>query len=86
MKFLVIQKSYLINVVIFLISLFVSWFTLLFGLAHLIEDKNPNVPYSEHIKGVVFCIILCLVGVVFLVVALASIKGILDKLKRKTKH
>lgn len=83
MKFLVIQKSYLINVVIFLISLFVSWFTLLFGLAHLLEPKNPNVPNSEHMMGVTFCIVLCLIGIVFLLIAFASIKGIIYKIKNK---
>ena len=82
MKFPVIRESYFLNIVILLFSLFISWFTLLFGLAHLIEGKNPNVPYSEHIKGFIFCIVLCVVGVIFLVVALASIKGILYKLKK----
>jgi len=85
MKFPIIRKSYFVNIVFLLVSLFISWFTLLFGLAHLIEGKNPNVPYSEHIKGVIFCLILCAVGIVFLVVAIASIKRMLYKLKRKTK-
>ena len=83
MKLPVIRESYFLNIVILLISLFVSWFTLLMGLAHLIEGKNPNVPYSEHIKGVTFCIILCIVGVIFLLIAIASIKGIIYKIKKK---
>ena len=69
------------NIVIVTFSAIISWFTLLFGLAHLIEGKNPNVPYSEHIKGVIICIVLCVVGVIFLVVALAAVKGIFDKFK-----
>ena len=83
MKFPAIKAPFLVNIVILIFSLFVSWFTLLFGLAHLLGAKNPNVPYSETIKGVIICIVLCLVGVIFLVVAVTSIKGILYKLKRK---
>lgn len=83
MKLPVIRESYFLNIVILLVSLFVSWFTLLIGLAHIIEGRNPNVPYSEHIKGFTFCIILCIVGVIFLLIAIASIKGILYKIKNR---
>ena len=82
MKFPVIRESYFLNIVILIVSLFVSWFTLLFGLAHLIGTNSDNV----NLLGVIFCIFLCMVGVIFLVVAIASIKGILYKLKRKTDH
>jgi hypothetical protein len=83
MKFPVIRESYFLNIVILLFSLFISWFTLLFGLAHLIDGKNHNIPYSEHIKGVIFCIVLCLIGIVFLLIAFASIQGIIYKIKNK---
>ncbi len=90
MKLPVIRKSYFLNIVILLISLFISWFTLLFGIAHLIEGiikgRNPNIPYSENLLGFAVVITLCVVGVIFLVVALASIKGILYKLKREYEH
>lgn len=85
MKLPVIRESYFLNITILLFSLFVSWFCLLFGLAHLIEGRNPNIPNSEHIIGVMICIGLCIIGVVFLWIAIASIKGILFKLKEKNK-
>jgi len=87
MKFPVIRESYFLNVVILLVSLFVSWFTLLFGIAHLIEGifgaPNPNIPMVESIMGWIIVIGLCLVGVLFLVIAIASIKGIIYKLKNR---
>ena len=85
MKLPVIRKSYFLNIFIFIFSLFVSVFSLLFGLAHLIEGRNPNIPDSEHQKGVMICIGLCVLGIIFLVIAYASVKGILFKLKEKNK-
>ena len=70
---------------ILIFSIFVSVFSLLFGLAHLIEGRNPNIPDSEHKKGVMICIGLCVIGVIFLAIAYASVKGILFKLKEKNK-
>ena len=84
MKLPLLRESYFLNIVILIISLFVSWTTLLFGLAHLIDGKNPNIPYTEHIVGVISCIVLCLIGIVSLLIAFASINGILYNLKRKT--
>jgi len=82
MKFPVIKAPLLVNIVIIIFSAIISWFTLLFGLAHLIEGKNPSVPYSEHIKGVTICIVLCVVGVIFLGIVFAAIKGIIYKWKQ----
>ena len=83
MKLPVIRESYFLNIAILLFSLFVSFFSLLFGIAHLIEGRNPNIPNSEHVKGLMVCIVLFVMGVVFLLIAIASIKGILYKLKEK---
>ena len=66
---------------ILIFSLFVSWFSLLMGLAHLIKGKNPDIPYVEHIMGVIICVGLCLVGIIFLLIAFASIQGIIYKIK-----
>lgn len=85
MKLPAIRESYFLNIFIFLFSLFVSWFCLLFGIAHLVEGRNPNIPESEHQKGVMICIGLCVLGVVFLWIAYASAKGILFKLKKSKK-
>ena len=83
MKLLVIKESYFLNIFILMFSLFVSFFSLLFGLAHLIEGRNPNIPDLEHQKGVMICIGLCVIGVFFLAIAYASAKGIFIKLKEK---
>lgn len=85
MKLPVIRESYFLNITILLFSLFVSWFCLLFGIAHLVEGRNPNIPNSEHVIGVMICIGLCIIGVVFLWIAYASAKGILFKIKEKNK-
>lgn len=83
MKLPVIRESYFLNIFILMFSLFVSFFSLLFGIAHLIEGRNPNIPDSEHQKGIMICIGLCVIGVIFLAIVFASIKGILFKLKKK---
>lgn len=83
MKLPAIRESYFLNIFILLFSLFVSWFCLLMGIAHLIEERNPNIPDSEHQKGVMICIGLCVIGVIFLAIAYASAKGIFLKLKEK---
>lgn len=83
MKFPVIRESYFINTVVLILSLVISWFCLLFGLAHLFGERNPNIPVSESILGYVICIALCLLGIGFLIIAITSIKGILYKLKNR---
>ena len=86
MNFPTLKAPILVNIIIAIISAIISSFTLLFGIAHLVEGRNPNIPYSEHLKGLTMVIILCVIGVVFLVVTIAAIKGIIDKSKRKTDH
>ena len=85
MKLPVIRESYFLNVVILLVSLFVSFFTLLFGLADLTElIVHPELYTSDQrIEGAIICVVLCLNGVFFLLIAIASIKGIIYKIKKK---
>ena len=84
---LVIRLPKFLNIVILVISLIIAGFTLLFGIAHIIEgifsEPNPNVPYSEKILGWTFVIGLCVVGVVFLLIAIASLNGIQEKIDKK---
>lgn len=89
MKFPVIRESYFINISILLFSLFIGYFSLLFGIAHFIEaidGNNLNIPYSESIMGWIMVISLCVMGIVFLLIAYASIKGILYKIKLNKKR
>ncbi len=85
MKLPVIRESYFLNITILLFSLFVSWFCLLFGIAHLVEGRDPNIPNSENMIVVMICIGLCIIGVIFLWIAYASAKGILFKIIEKNK-
>lgn len=83
MKFPVIRAPILVNILITIISGFLSCFGLLFGLAHMFEGRNPNIPDSEHLKGVIAVITLCVFGVFFLIVTIASIRGIIERGKNK---
>jgi hypothetical protein len=51
-------------------------------LAHIFEGRNPDIPDSEHLKGVAMITILCVIGVIFLVVTLAAIRGIIERYKK----
>ena len=85
MKFPILKAPIVVNVIIVIISAFISWFTLLFGIAHIIEGRNYDIPYSEHLKGVAVVTMLCIVGVVFLIITIAAIRGILHKLRQRGK-
>ena len=89
MKLPILKAPIFLNIVIALISAFISWFTLLFGLAHLIEGIarlikgiKPDHPIGEEILGWVIVLLLCFVGVFFLIVVIAAIQGILVRLKK----
>ncbi len=81
MKFPVIRESYFLNIVILVCSVFISGFTLLFGIANLI---NPEVSEEYLFQNTIVCTILCVIGVVFLLIAFASIQGILYKIKNRS--
>lgn len=83
MKFSVIRESYFVNLAILICSLLISYFTLFFGLSHLIEAiENPELYNSDqHIEGTIICVVLCLNGLFFLLIAYASVKGIIFRYK-----
>lgn len=82
MKIPVIRESYFLNIVILIFSLFVGGFGLLFGLAHLL-DPSAHEPSREPVAGLIFVIGLCLLGVVFLLIAFLALKGIIYKIKHR---
>jgi len=86
MKFPVIRLPILVNIVIVIISAFISCFGLLFGIAHIFEGRNPNIPDSEHIKGVVAVTTLCVTGVIFLIVTIAAIRGIIERYRKNKEN
>jgi len=77
-KFLVIKTSPLTNLLIIIGSLIISAFSLLFGIANLI---NPEVSDEYLFQNTVVCIVLCGIGVTFLLLAIASFRGILYRTK-----
>lgn len=74
MKFPIIKTSNLINTVIIIVSLFICGFFLLFGIANLI---NPDVPDEFLKQNTIVCIMVCGIGVSFLLLAIASFRGVL---------
>ena len=76
MKSLIIKTSNLKNTVIIAASLFISGLFLLFGIANLI---NPDVPQEYLLQNTIVCIVACGIGVSFLLLAIASLRGILYK-------
>lgn len=74
MKTPVIRTSNLRNAIIIVVSLTVSGFLFLFGIANLIY---PDVPEEHLVENTVVCIVICGIGVGFLLLAIASLRGIL---------
>ena len=78
MKFLIIKTSKLINIMIIVASLLISAFSLLFGIANLI---NPEVADEYLFQNTIVCIVLCVIGISFILLAIASFRGLLFKNK-----
>ena len=78
MTFLGIRTSRIINIAIIIMGLVVGGFLLLFGVANLI---NPDVPEAYYAQNTKVCLIVCSIGVIFLLLAIAAFCGILFKRK-----
>lgn len=81
MAFLEIRTSTAISIIIIIVGLLVSGFLLLFGVANLI---NPDVPDAYLTQNTVVCLVVCSIGVIFLLLAIAALRGILIKKKSAT--
>jgi hypothetical protein len=78
----------LLYVIAFLVSGFISWFTLTFGIGHLIEgikqiiaDSGTKYPREQNLEGWTIVIGLCVIGVVLLVIAVVLFLNILKRIK-----
>jgi hypothetical protein len=78
MAFLEIRTTKIINVAILIVGLLVSGFLLLFGVANL---ANPDVPDAYLKQNTKVCLVVCIIGVVFLLIAIAALRGILLRKK-----
>ena len=79
MKIPALNAPRFVNILIVIVSGIIGGFSLLFGLAHLIEGRNPNIPDSEHFKGVMICLVLCLIGILCVFVFYSAVKGLGNK-------
>ncbi len=78
MAFLEIRSSTLTNLAIIIVGLLISGFLLLFGVANLI---NPDVPDAYLKQNTKVCLLVCIIGIVFLLLAVAAFRGILLRKK-----
>jgi hypothetical protein len=76
MAFFEIRTAIAINVVIILATLPLSGFFLLMGIANLI---HPEVSDAYLSQNTLMCLLICLIGMVLLLVAIAAFLGILNK-------
>ena len=80
MKLFVIRESYFLNIVILLVSFFISLFCFLSGIEHLIKTDFNNLELSD-VYGAIIPLFL---GAISLLVVIASIKGIIYKIKNNS--
>jgi len=81
MAFLEIRTSTTTNLAILIVGLLISGFLLLFGVANLI---NPDVPDAYLKQNSKTCLLVCIIGVVFLLLAISALRGILLRNKNET--
>jgi len=78
MSYLVLRTSIFVNVIIIIVGLLASGFLLLFGIANLI---NPDVPDDYLTQNTMICLLVSSIGIAFLLLAIASFRGIVLKKK-----
>ena len=83
MAILEIRTSTIINVIIIIVGLLVSGCLLLFGVANLI---NPDVPDTYLNQNTKVSLLVCFIGMVFLLLAIAAFRGILLRKKSIKPH
>ena len=76
MAFLKIHTSTAWSVVIIILGFLFSGFFLLFGIANLI---NPEVSDDYLTQNTIACLVVCSIGLFFLLVAIATLRGLLSK-------
>ena len=78
MAFLKIRINNAINVIIMIAGLVISGLLLLLGVANLIHPDVPEAYYAQNTK---VCLIVCGIGMIFLLLAIAAFRGILLRKK-----
>jgi len=78
MAFLKIRTSTTLSVILIIVGLLFSGFFLLFGVANLI---NPEVSDGDLTQNTIACLVACSIGLAFLLLAIATFRGLLSKKK-----
>ncbi|HUW93525.1 MAG TPA: hypothetical protein VMV74_10190 [Bacteroidales bacterium] len=78
MAFFEIRTSTVVSVIIIIAGLLVGGLFLLFGVANLIY---PDVPDDYLTRNTIVCLGVCAVGLIPLLVAIATFRGIIHKNK-----
>ena len=88
MKNPLLKAPLLFNIVVFIVAGYISWFTLIFGFAHLYEGltqlmagNSIDIPKGEAFLGSMMVILLCVIGVATLILAIAALSGIFRRVK-----
>ncbi|WP_370480279.1 hypothetical protein [Tamlana flava] len=83
-----LNKPVLLNVVILLISGFISFIFLTIGFAHLIggttqsiKGTSPDIPKGEAVLGGIIVVLLCIIGIMSLLLTIAAIIAIIKRIK-----
>lgn len=64
--------------ILIIVGLLFSAFFLLFGVANLI---NPEIADNDLTKNTIACLVVCSIGLFFLLVAIAAFRGLISKKK-----
>ena len=76
MAFLKLHTSKTLSVILIIVGLLFSGFFLLFGVANLI---NPDVSDEYLTQNTIACLVACSIGLGFLLLAIATLRGLLSK-------
>jgi len=79
MAFLEIRTSTAMNLIIIIADLIIGGVILLFGVANLVHPDVPDAYLKQNTK---ICLIVCAIGVLPLLLAIAAFRGILHNRKR----
>lgn len=78
MSFLKIRTSTTMSVILIIVGILFSGFFFLFGVANLI---NPEVSEDYLTQNTIACLVACSIGLGFLLLAIAALRGLLFKKK-----
>lgn len=79
MAFPEVRTRTVISIVIIIAGIMVGGCFLLFGVTNLFYPDVPDVYLTRNTK---ICVLVCIIGVIFLWLSITALRGILSKQKR----